>query len=136
MCAVLSALLLLSLPLHAKPRPKAAAQDPNYISALAAADHFLHAWQTQDRETGLIMLTDAAKHQISEDHLQAFFSPGIATRQAYEIGHGKQLRPGRYAFPVTLLLAAPGKERNPNRRFSQIIVIRTSKEDWAIDKLP
>lgn len=135
---VLSALMLLAfLPLHAKSKPpKAATPDPNYIAALAAADHFLHAWQTQDHETGLFMLTDAAKRHTSEDLLQEFFSPGGATWHAYEIGQGKRLKSGRYAFPVTLLVAAPGKERKPSRRWSQIMVIRTSKDDWAIDKLP
>ena len=140
MAAALSALLLFaSLPLQAKAKPKpskASAPDPNYVAALAAADHFLHAWQTQDHETGLVMLTDSAKRHTSDEHLQDFFSRGNATAQAYEIGRGTRLKPGRYSFPVTLVVATAGKERAPSRRFSQIIVIRTSKEDWAVDKLP
>jgi hypothetical protein len=138
MVAALSALLLFgSLPLQAKPKPsKAVAPDPSYVAALAAANHFLHAWQMQDHESGLVMLTDSAKRHSSEEHLKDFFSPGTATEQAYEIGHGTRLKPGRYSFPVTLVVATTGKERAPSRRFSQIIVIRTSKEDWAVDKLP
>src|ERR1700687_490640 len=103
MVAALSAVVLFaSLPLQAKPKPsKAAAPDPNYVAALAAADHFLHAWQMQDHETGLFMLTDSAKRHTSEEHLQEFFSPGTAAEQAYEIGRGARLKPGRYSFPVT-----------------------------------
>ena len=138
MVAAVSAwLLLAALPLQAKAKPKpqkAASPDPSYIAALATVDHFLHAWQVQDHETGLLMLTDAAKRHTSEEHLQEFFSPGSATQQAYEIGHGTRLKLGRYSFPVTLVVAGPG--RDLSRRFSQIIVIRTSKEDWAVDKLP
>jgi hypothetical protein len=140
MLAAVSALLLLAaLPLQAKTKPKpskAAAPDPNYVAALATADHFLHAWQMQDHEAGLVMLTDSAKRQNSDEHLQNYFSRGSATEQAYEVGHGTRLKAGRYAFPVTLVVATTGKERAPSRRFSQIIVIRTSKEDWAVDKLP
>ena len=138
MVAVLTAFLLFaSLPLQAKPKPsKAAAPDRNYVAALAAADHFLHAWQMEDHEAGLFMLTDSAKRHTADDRLQDFFSRGTATEQAYEIGHGTRLKPGRYSFPVTLVVATTGKERAPSRRFSQIIVTRTSKEDWAVDKLP
>ena len=46
-------------------------------SALAAANRFLQAWQNQDRETGLLMLTDDAKQASSEDRLEAFFSSGF-----------------------------------------------------------
>ena len=138
MMAALSALLLFaSLPLQARPKPpKAAAADPNYVAALAAADHFLHAWQMADHEAGLFLLTDSAKRHTSDDRLQDFFSRGAAAEQAYEIGRGTRLKPGRYSFPVTLVVATTGKERAPSRRFSQIIVTRTSKEDWAVDKLP
>ncbi len=41
--------------------------DAGYVSALAAANRFLQAWQNQDHETGLIMLTDDAKEHSSAD---------------------------------------------------------------------
>ena len=44
-----------------------------YVEALAAANRFLHAWQSQDHEGGLLMLTDEAKRRASEDRLQKFF---------------------------------------------------------------
>jgi hypothetical protein len=30
----------------------------------------------------------------------------------------------------------PGKSRKPRPRFSDVVVVRTGKDDWAIDKLP
>ena len=56
-----------------KPSPSiAATSDPGYMSALAAANRFLQAWQNQDHETGLLMLTDDAKQHSSADGLEAF----------------------------------------------------------------
>lgn len=110
--------------------------DPDYVSALAAANRFLHAWQTQDHETGLIMLTDVAKHQISEDRLLAFFSSGTGAQPAFEINRGKKLKAGRYSFPVVLFDAGSSARKSHSPRYSQIIVVRTGKDDWAIDKLP
>ena len=33
-----------------------AGSDPAYSSALAAANRFLHAWQNEDHESGIVML--------------------------------------------------------------------------------
>jgi hypothetical protein len=128
--------LLLCLPVAAKTKPKRTASpaDREYVSALAAANQFLHAWQAQDHEAGLVMLTDAAKHHTSEERLQNFFSPVSGTQQAFEISRGKKLQPGRYSFPVILLETAPGG--TAHRRISHIIVTRTGKDEWTVDKLP
>ncbi|HVO80069.1 MAG TPA: hypothetical protein VMT28_05030 [Terriglobales bacterium] len=132
---VLLACLTASLPLPAKSKPStSSALDHDYISALAAANQFLHAWRTQDHEAGLILLSDAARQRTSEDRLQGFFSPASGTVQAFEIRHGKKLKPGRYSFPVVLLEITP--LHAVHQRFSHIIVTRASKEDWAVDKLP
>jgi len=124
--------LLFALPVAAKPKPSAPT-DRDYRSALATANRFLHAWQAQDQETGLLMLTDAAKRGTSMDRLQSFFSPG--PQAAFEISRGRKLKTGRYAFPITLFATVPGKGPLPPR-LSQLIVTRTSKDDWAVDKLP
>jgi hypothetical protein len=47
--------LLLS-PLAAK-TPPAHALEPGYALALAAADHFLQAWQSGDIENGMVLLS-------------------------------------------------------------------------------
>ena len=107
--------------------------DPDYSSALAAANHFLHAWQSEDHETSLIMLTDAAKQQISEEALREFFSGG--PKAALEIGHGSKLKSGRYVFPIKIFALEPDP-RKAHPHCTRIIVTRTGKDDWAIDKLP
>ncbi len=133
---LLLCLLAVNPSLSAKAKPSASnAADPGYVSALAAANRFLHAWQTQDHETGLLMLTNTARHHTTEDRLQEFFSPGPATQQAFEISRGRKLKAGRYAFPVALFEIRED-QRWIHPRFSQIIVIRTGIDDWAIDKLP
>jgi hypothetical protein len=97
--------------------------DPGYVFALAAANHFLHAWQTADAENGMVMLSDHIRHTQNPDQLEQFFLN--ATDRAFEItrGHG---HPGRYSFPVVLV----------TRRYSEIILIETGKNDWVVDKLP
>lgn len=131
---LLLACLVLCLPVPAKTKPSASAVDRDYISALAVANQFLHAWQAQDHEGGLVMLSDATKHHTSEERLQSFFAPASGTQQAFELNRGKRLKPGRYSFPVVLLETGPG--RAVHRRFSHIIVTRAGKEEWAVDKLP
>ena len=135
---LLCGLLSFATHISAKTKPSpAASADHDYVLALAAANHLLNAWETQDSERGLVLLTDAAKHQSSEDRLQAFFSPSSATQRAHEIRGGKKLKDGRYGFPVTLFEIAAGQERKwTHPRFSRILVIKAGKDDWVIDKLP
>ncbi len=108
--------------------------DRLYISALAAANRFLQAWQNQDHETGLLMLTDAAKQHSSEESMESFFSSGADA--AYEIARGKKMMGGRYAFPVTLFLFHSGTSKPHQPQKSEIVVVRTGKDEWAIDRLP
>lgn len=105
--------------------------DPSYSSALAAANRFLHAWQTEDHETGIVMLSDSARQHASPDKLQRFFSPG--PQAAYEIAHGKRKSEGVYSFPVVLFNTS---EVPAHPRLCMILVAREGKGDWAIDKLP
>jgi len=65
--------------------------------------------------------------------MEAFFSN--TPPSAYEIGHGKPLRPGRYEFPVTLI-SHSSAAAGIHRQFSTIIVVNTGNNDWAVDKLP
>jgi hypothetical protein len=116
-----------------KTHPKVSVTDEDYVAALSTANHFLHAWQAQDHEAGLLMLTDAVKRHASEEQIEAFFSAGPNTRAGYLITAGKKLKAGRYSFPVALMQSRTG---NVRKRFSEIVVTRTGKDDWAIDKLP
>ena len=108
--------------------------DRGYASALAAANRFLQAWQNQDRETGLLMLTDAAKQASSQERTDNFFSSG--NDAAYEIARGRKLKAGRYAFPVTLFTSPPDSTQPDRPQRSQIIVVHAGRDEWAIDKLP
>lgn len=105
--------------------------DPTYSSALAAANQFLHAWQTQDRETGIMMLADSARQRVSRDRLEQFFSP--TANAAFEIRRGKRLHSGEYVFPV-VLFGLPDVPSRPHA--GRIILTRSGKDDWAVTRLP
>ena len=123
---------LLPSPLAAKTRP-ARALEPGYAEALAAADHFLQAWQSGDVENGMVLLSSHAKETATTDVVERFFSnPGPA---AYEIGRGKLLKRGRYEFPIVLVSGASSNIR-ARRRFSSLVMVDAGKIDWAVDKLP
>ena len=107
------------------------ASDPSYVPALAAANRFLLAWQTQDREAGIMMLTDGARQHASQDKLEQFFSAG--PQAAFEIQRGKRMKNGAYVFPVTLFGLS---ETSGAPHACAIVITRAGKGDWAVDKLP
>ena len=98
--------------------------------ALTAANHFLHAWQTGDLEDGTVLLSDGIRQSQNADKLEQFFSN--ATNRAFEItrGHGHQ---GRYRFPLVLVTL---RGSHVTRRFSEVILIESGRDDWVVDKLP
>jgi hypothetical protein len=115
---------------HHHPAKEENPSDPGYVVALGAANHFLHAWQTGDVETGMVLLSDGLRHTQSADKLEEFFSN--ATDRAFEItrGHGHQ---GLYSFPVVLVTLRASRVV---RKFSEIILVEAGKNDWVVDKLP
>jgi hypothetical protein len=122
---------------HSSPKAPASptAVDRDYIAALVTANRFLNARQSHDQETGILLLTDGVKTHISEEYLSTFFSSDAQT--TYEIARGKKLAFGRYSFPVTLFEVTSAPARNwTHPRSSQIVVTKTGRDDWAIDKLP
>ena len=95
----------------------------------------MYAWQTQDEEKGLVLLTDAAKEHATEDGIEIFFTAATGAQRTYEIGRGKLLKPGRYLFPVMLFeTQAASKSTRPEP--AQIVVVQTGEDEWAVDKLP
>jgi hypothetical protein len=115
---------------HNHPAKPADPSDPGYVFALAAANHFLHAWQTADLEDGTVLLSDGIRHSQNADKLEQFFSSGKDS--GFEIARGQGHR-GRYSFPVVLVTSRGSKI---TRRSSEIIVLETGKNDWVVDKLP
>ena len=116
---------------HGHPARQESPSDPGYVFALAAANHFLYAWQTGDAENGMVLLGDSVRHSQNADKLELFFSN--AKDRAFEItrGHG---HPGRYSFPVVLV--TPRGSSHVTRKFSEIVLVETRKNDWVVNKLP
>ncbi|HXU18370.1 MAG TPA: hypothetical protein VN708_24900 [Terriglobales bacterium] len=129
--SILLSFLLVSASSFARPaRSRAWTPDSSYSSALRAANRFLHAWQAEDHETGILMLTDQAREQASPDKLQEFFSPG--DHAAYEIKRGRRLNAGEYVFPVVLF----GTSQNSQPRAGRLLIIHAGKNEWAVNRLP
>jgi hypothetical protein len=120
----------------ARTRPLRATLNRDYTSALAAADRFLHAWQTRDAEAGLLLLTDRARQHTDESKLHDFFSAERNASSSFEIGRGRKLSGSRYEFPVTLFPVDATRAHRGSRRASSLIVVRVGQNDWGIDKLP
>lgn len=116
---------------HTAKSKRPAKADPAYSSALQTADRFLHAWQTQDHEAGIMMLSDRARQRVSPEQLQQFFSP--EANAAYEIEHGQRRKSGAYRFPIVLFGMA-----NPSKRayFGQLVIVLSGKSDWVVERLP
>ena len=62
----------------AKPAPLS---DPGYVLALGTANRFLHAWQSGDLETGMVLLSDNVRRshdaKTLEDLFSERFGPGV-----------------------------------------------------------
>jgi hypothetical protein len=130
------ALILLATPGWPRSHRHSAKQeiptDAGYVFALAAANHFLHAWQTGDFESGLVLLSDGLRHSQNADQMEDFFSNAGVKIRSYEItsGHG---HPGHYSFPIVLVTP---RGDHPARKPSEITLIEAGKNDWVVDKLP
>ena len=134
-CLLALATALCASPLAWGKKHKAAAAvpaDSNYLAGLSAANRFLAAWQSNDQASALPLITNRAKQQTTEEGLDKLFSGSSA--RAFEITRGRALRPGRYQFSIVLLQS--DDSGHPRRRFAELIVVNTGKNDWAVDKLP
>jgi hypothetical protein len=132
--AVALSLILLLVALPAVAKGKLQADDSDYALALGAANRFLHAWQNNDVETGVLLLTDGARKHTSESGLRQLLA-GSSNPRGFEIARGRRLRPGRYAFPVVLVERSLDG-RASRQRSCEIVIVRAGKDDWAVDKLP
>jgi hypothetical protein len=132
-CAITIAFALTPAPVWAKTH-KVLAQptDSNYIAGLGIANRFLAAWQSNDQAAAMPLVTTRAKERSTEEGVDQLFS-GSSDR-AFEITRGHLLRQGRYQFSIVLLQADDSS--HTRRRFAELIITKTGKNDWAVDKLP
>jgi hypothetical protein len=105
--------------------------EAGYVSALAAADHFLHDWQTGDLENGVVLLSDGIRRSQNPEKVEHLFSAGGASR-GYQIGAGRGHH-GRYSFPIVFFTL---QENRVAQKSSEIILVETGKNEWVVDKLP
>lgn len=94
----------------------------------------MHAWQTGDTENGMVELSDGLRHSQNADNLEEYFSGASSSSKprSFEITRGVG-HSGRYDFPVVLVSL---RGSHVTRKFSDIALIETGKNDWVVDKLP
>ena len=92
---------------HSHSPKQEAPTDAGYVFALAAANHFLHAWQTGDLESGMLLLSNGLRHSQNADQMEDFFSNAKTKSRSYEItrGHGN---PRPYTFPIVRVTRGGG----------------------------
>lgn len=78
----------------------------------------------------MVLLDDRVRHSQDPERFEEFFSG--AGNRAFEIAHGTGRRRS-YRFPVVLVTV---RANQLHRKFSEIVLIDTGKNDWAVDKLP
>jgi len=115
---------------HRQPAKAPAVTDPGYVLALGAANRFLHAWEIGDLESGMLLLSDRARTTLNADAMEEYFAAG--EDRGFEIQRGSG-RAGRYRFPVALVT----KQKNTARRIAtEIVLVNTGRNEWAVDRLP
>jgi len=129
-------LVLACLAAPVRARPKSQPVDRDYLSALNVANRFLNAWQNQDQETAILLLTDRLREPSQEDRLQALFSAPTGSRSAYELCRGRKLAAGRYEFPIVLFRVSESSPKWQHPHTATLIIVRSGKDEWLLDKLP
>ncbi len=112
--------------------------DQDYMLALGTVNHFLCAWQMRRQEEGLALLSPRLKKKYSEEDVRMYIS-GISNphHAAFEVGRGKRLAEGPFAFPASFYQHyAAGKETFKRPKALQAVVIQIGAEEWTVDELP
>lgn len=75
-----------------------------YVRALERANQFLMCWSMRDQQCGVAMASPALKKAFGGDQPFREYMSGLSTPHhlSFEIEHGRELAPGRIAFPVRL----------------------------------
>ena len=106
-------------------------QEAEHNSALATADRFLAAWMSGEFGVAESLMSPAYKG--SSDDLESFLASPCPC--AFEIKHGKTVRPGTYEFPV-VLFRPPAGNSHISVQSSTILVSRATDDHWLVEKLP
>lgn len=133
-----SLLLSSSAPAQKAKSRAATALDQDYVLALTTANQFLYAWATRNQYDGLALLSPRLKAKFPEEYLRSYIS-GLSNphHQAFEVGRGKRLPSGGFAFPVAMYEHYTGQKETvgPPKPLT-IVVIRAGPESWLVDELP
>ena len=122
-----------------KDKPKTQPYDDEYISALAVADQFCHAWQMGNFRDGKALLSRRLIRRHPEDRLaDAIVGVQNPSHVAYEIFGGKRLSDGRIAFKVRLFQRHAGQHADRIEGPAEdLVMVRDEQSgDWRVDEFP
>ena len=118
--------------------PAGTTASADYVSALAAANHFCQAWQEEDFATGKTLLTARLIERHGEAKLvDAISGTGNPRHVAYEIVGGRSLESGGFEFNVRLYRQYHGRTENRVEVVQEhLVLVRDSGGYWLVDDLP
>jgi len=119
-------------------QPTETRYDSQYASALAVADAFCHAWKSADLPTGRALLSRRFSRKHSDRVLRDMIVGGGNPRHSgYEIGGGRRVSNGRYAFDVRLFLSYSGQHSDRlEAPLVQIVITQDDAGNWWVDEFP
>jgi len=130
-------LLMLALPVEGNVlQPSIPA---NYVEALQTADSFLWAWVNRDADAGRRLISRGLSSKLQKENNEEWFRNymiGLSNphHHSFEIGSGKEIKPKRFSFPVTLYEYYTGEPKAFKYK-SKIEVIQEG-DSWRVDVLP
>jgi hypothetical protein len=144
----LIAVLFLCTTSQAQPIKPNTSVSADYVRSLGTANAFLSAWKSRNVQNGLELISPALKNKISTDELNAYISgTSSPSHYAFEVGSGKKLKDGRYAFDAKLYeyykAGTPESQSWDCPVLPKIVLVKTGVVDpkhragiWMIDELP
>jgi len=119
-------------------RPAESAYTAEYVAALAAANTFCQAWKEGRYPEGKSLMTVRLVRQHPEPLIRtALTDSGNPRHAAFQIGRGKRLADGRYAFPVRLFFHYAGEyaERIEAPEPTLLLAVDPLGR-WRVDEFP
>lgn len=119
-------------------QPAKTRYDSQYTAALSVADAFCHAWMNADLPTGRALLSRRFIRKYSDRRLRDMIvGSGNPQHAGYEIGNGRRVSNGRYAFDVRLFLSYSGQHSDRlETPLVRIALTQDEARNWWVDEFP
>jgi len=109
-----------------------------YAPALASANAFCRAWQSQDYLAAKKLFSAALLERHAVGRLVSAVQGATNHKHvAYEISRGRRLEDGRYEFPVRLYVRYTGQMSDRQETIdARVVVVSDAAGLWRLDEIP